>query len=70
LCQTKTNIMKTTKRVTTKREFAGEYNVYVYGEFAGNITTNGNDRGEWVCFDKDNEWIATTDTKWEALTNY
>ena len=62
--------MKTTKRVTTKREFAGEYNVYVYGEFAGNITTNGNDRGEWVCFDKDNEWIVTTETKWQALTFY
>lgn len=62
--------MTTSKRVTTKREFAGEYKVYVYGEFAGNITTNGNDRGEWVCFDENNEWIATTDTKREALTNY
>tara|TARA_B100000809_G_C14882828_1_gene439831 strand:+ start:239 stop:427 length:189 start_codon:yes stop_codon:yes gene_type:complete len=58
------------KRVTTKRFCAGEYNVIVLGEFAGNITTNGNELGEWICFDKDNEWIATTDTKWEALTNY
>jgi len=63
-------IMKLKKRVTTKRIFAGEYDVNVLGEFAGNITTNGNDLGEWVCFDKDNDWIATTTTKWEALTNY
>ena len=62
--------MKTTKKVTTKKSYSGEYKVIVLGKFAGNITRNGNDLGEWVCFNKDNEWIATTSTKWEALTNY
>lgn len=62
--------MTTKKRVTTKKFRAGEYSVIVLGEFAGNITTNGNELGEWICFDKNNDWIATTSTKCEALTNY
>ncbi len=63
--------MTTKKRVTTKRFCAGEYKVYVYGVFAGNITNGASETvGEWTAFDKDNEWISTTTSKWEALTNY
>ena len=58
-----------TKKITTKKFCAGEYKVYINGDFAGNIT-NGHTIGEWVSFDKDNEWIGTTDTKKEALTCY
>jgi hypothetical protein len=55
---------------TTKRHYLGEYKVYVDGILVGNISKNGNDKGEWISFDVNGEWISTTPTKWEALTNY
>ena len=54
----------------TKKQYSGEYKVYTDGLFAGIITRNGSLNNEWVAFDSANEWLSTTKTKWEALTNF
>ena len=53
-----------------KKQYSGEYKVYTNGVFVGIITRNGSLNNEWVAFDSENEWLSTTKTKWEALTNF
>lgn len=56
--------------IKVKRKYAGEYIVLKDGKPAGHITRNGNDRGEWVAYDADGEWISTSSTKWEAVMDF
>ena len=55
---------------TTKKHYRGEYKVYINNVFVGIITKNGNSKGEWIAFNSLNEWLSTTKTKKEALTNF